>query len=854
MKRIIQSLAIFLLICLMPMTSFANAESGLGIAPAVQAGTITESSTLTLPEGLSEKAYRITDSLVETYLTMPAGEAFTVEFSEAAQGVYLEWYNLPESFTFEQLDASGNVISTDDMQPFFNCYYPVTENTKAVRVSFEAEVSLSGVWVYGASAALPDTVQQWQATPEQADLMIVSATAETLLSEFSTVIANYTLGHEIPTAIVVMANGTRTAEAECLDWLWDIGVVNHPMFGGFESDNNELYKMTVAMWRRNTTSKYINAAVESLTPKVLVTHIDDETASLGAAQFTGEYVRAAAKKFDVPKLYMSSANGTTLLPTDVPIVGAGGLTAVEVAEKAYGSCVSQHPFAPSITPNAAFLLAETFVEQDSANDDLFENIDTATLLNYVDPTPTPEPTLAPTPTPEPTPEPTAQPVAADVDDSEGGQGVRVRLPLTVLLKLIPVVGGGMVLTILVLLITYDAILKKYRRRRRRKKGKRVALWVGLAPFLASLVAGAVICVLSLEKIEVPAPATGSALSEPAAQTEPTAIPEEEALLDGDGAVGDDEGTDLSGQADGADGEAVEATALISGGDAEQYFRRAEDPEEFVSVDVDNGHWEYRTDTLSIIIDRHEADGPVVYFVAHIRMRNTDSFRTAQYADKRDGEGLGKPWIISRRNKAVLLITGDNLVHMDTEYKSILIRDGKVFQDEYREPVDTMAMYPDMTMRLYPKLTTNASQLLQDGVRQAFSFGPTLVRDGAVCENLDTGRLKTINPRTGIGMVEPGHFVAIVVDGRQETYSIGMLLSDFAQLFADENCAQAYNLDGGVSTCMVFMGEQLNHHGKRQKNDRADDTYQRRIPDALIWGYSEQVPTEDDPIYNTGELT
>ena len=31
-----------------------------------------------------------------------------------------------------------------------------------------------------------------------------------------------------------------------------------------------------------------------------------------------------------------------------------------------------------------------------------------------------------------------------------------------------------------------------------------------------------------------------------------------------------------------------------------------------------------------------------------------------------------------------------------------------------------------------------------------------------------------------------------------------------------------------------------------------DTYQRRIPDGLVWGYSDAVPSEDDPIYHRGE--
>jgi len=101
------------------------------------------------------------------------------------------------------------------------------------------------------------------------------------------------------------------------------------------------------------------------------------------------------------------------------------------------------------------------------------------------------------------------------------------------------------------------------------------------------------------------------------------------------------------------------------------------------------------------------------------------------------------------------------------------------------------------------------------------------------------------------MIDPGHFVAIVVDGRQKEYSYGMRLSAFGELFVKEGCVEAYNLDGGVSACMLFMGEQLNHHGNNRVGT-IEDTYQRRIPDGLVWGYSDTVPGEDDPIYHRGE--
>jgi hypothetical protein len=284
---------------------------------------------------------------------------------------------------------------------------------------------------------------------------------------------------------------------------------------------------------------------------------------------------------------------------------------------------------------------------------------------------------------------------------------------------------------------------------------------------------------------------------------------------------------------------------------DQYYRQASDPAEVVVTDAENGHWEYKTDTLSIIIDRTIVTEPKLnrIYTADIRMRGEDAFRTVQAAENRNGMGSIHPWILARDGQCVLMVTGDNLIQSDTMYKGTIIRGGIVFQD--RKAVGSMAMYPDLTMRLIAANTLDADELLMDSARDVFSFGPVLVSDGAVNEAAGQHRLsRRNNPRTGLGMIEPGHYIVIVVDGRQPDYSVGMLLDEFAQLFVDHGCQVAYNLDGGVSACMVFMGEQLNRHGNKRVGTY-EDSYQRRIPDGLVWGYSTQVPDSDDPIYNTG---
>jgi exopolysaccharide biosynthesis protein len=92
-----------------------------------------------------------------------------------------------------------------------------------------------------------------------------------------------------------------------------------------------------------------------------------------------------------------------------------------------------------------------------------------------------------------------------------------------------------------------------------------------------------------------------------------------------------------------------------------------------------------------------------------------------------------------------------------------------------------------------------------------------------------------NPRSGVGMIEPGHYIFIVVDGREPAVSIGMNFTDFAQLFLQYGCKVAFNFDGGQSASMCFMGKQLN-----VMHVQEDGFVQRRMPDVFAIGTSELV--------------
>ncbi len=279
-------------------------------------------------------------------------------------------------------------------------------------------------------------------------------------------------------------------------------------------------------------------------------------------------------------------------------------------------------------------------------------------------------------------------------------------------------------------------------------------------------------------------------------------------------------------------------------------------EEVVVEDRENGHWSYSSEALSIVIDRHETkffpedrpttEMPLVYLVAHIYMREYSTYRSGFADDGENGTTMTQPYKIVRKNKAVLAITGDNMINAEQEWKGALIRHGRVYSNYVGEAV--MAFTDnDMAIQVFERGEIRAEELLEMGVRDTYSFGPWLIKNGVPNDNVHTFRVNRVNPRVGLGMIEPGHLVAIVADGRQNGYSYGLTLTEFRDLFVKEGCVQAFNLDGGCSTGMLFMGEHLNQHDGRP--GAAD--YQRPWVDALMWGYSDLVPDVNAPLQHNG---
>ena len=231
-----------------------------------------------------------------------------------------------------------------------------------------------------------------------------------------------------------------------------------------------------------------------------------------------------------------------------------------------------------------------------------------------------------------------------------------------------------------------------------------------------------------------------------------------------------------------------------------------------AMDTTGSVGSYSDDNLRIVITEHHTDN-AVFFVADVWVRNIQSFQTA-FANGKFRGGYALPSDTASKVGAILAITGDSC---GSSNEGIVIRNGDLYRDTVAD--DVCILYQDGTMESYYEADFDLDAAVARGAYQGWSFGPKLIDNGQIPESYNSTDV-IINdraPRSAIGYYEPGHYCLVSVDGRQGSYSEGMSLSELSQAMIDLGCKDAYNLDGGQSSMLVFQGDII---GKPYKGGRS----------------------------------
>ena len=108
---------------------------------------------------------------------------------------------------------------------------------------------------------------------------------------------------------------------------------------------------------------------------------------------------------------------------------------------------------------------------------------------------------------------------------------------------------------------------------------------------------------------------------------------------------------------------------------------------------------------------------------------------------------------------------------------------------------------------------------------SISFGPVLVRDGEVreCDWYPVGEINKGYSRAGIGQVDKLHYLYMSLNHSAEAQA-RWTVNQFAKHFGEKPVVNAYCLDGGQTSEIVFQGRPYNHVDYGEERPVSDNIY------------------------------
>ncbi|MBR4360179.1 MAG: phosphodiester glycosidase family protein [Clostridia bacterium] len=268
--------------------------------------------------------------------------------------------------------------------------------------------------------------------------------------------------------------------------------------------------------------------------------------------------------------------------------------------------------------------------------------------------------------------------------------------------------------------------------------------------------------------------------------------------------------------------------------------------EFVYADQDAGVWIYVSPNLAIVINRYQETlkkyDTILWYEADIRCTPESPLNAwLTEGKKQQGATYENPQRLARKHQAVLAFADDHFGFRRNKGRTVgvIIRNGEIHGNKtYRAGnsgfpnLDVLAVFEDGRMETFVCDAHTAQEYLDMGVVQTYAFGPILIHDGQLADDmLMEGRYTYREPRCALGMIAPYHYYAVVAKGRTSTTN-GVTIPWVARLMLERGVTEALNLDGGGTATLMFMGEVLNRKSVKDL---------RSVTSITGFGQSDLVP-------------
>ena len=221
-------------------------------------------------------------------------------------------------------------------------------------------------------------------------------------------------------------------------------------------------------------------------------------------------------------------------------------------------------------------------------------------------------------------------------------------------------------------------------------------------------------------------------------------------------------------------------------------------------------------------------GKTKVHIARVTIADPSQLRTAP-AYSFDRDQTAPTTSIAQRVNAVLAINGDYFSYQ-AQRGGYMIRQGEMYLNKPIDKRDVLVIDGNGDFWIEREINDEALAKYENlgGIVNSFNFGPGIIIDGVLCDRF----LSVYNmaeekaARACIAQVERGkmEYLCIVSEGTDDSKGGGMTLEEFTNFVATLGVQNAYNLDGGNSSALIYLGEKIN----------AKDNYRHRPLSDIIY--------------------
>ncbi len=296
------------------------------------------------------------DPSYDSYVSFDAGETITITGNEPFYGLYIIWGAPSDPWTF---GYNGKTVESGT-HGFLHEYLPVDGGTASCTISLEKSERICSITAYSAGA-LPDSVQVWEPSCQNADLLVFSTHADDEILFMGGVLATYGGSQGLAVQVVYMTqywDGLRIREHEKLDGLWASGIKHYPVNGSFSDLYAETLEQANSIYNYDEVVSFVTEQVRRFKPLICVTQDLNGEYGHGGHQLLAHAVCDAADSsadssfcsdsasafgtWDIPKTYLHLyPENKITMDLRLPLEKMGGQTALDIAAAAYKQHVSQ---------------------------------------------------------------------------------------------------------------------------------------------------------------------------------------------------------------------------------------------------------------------------------------------------------------------------------------------------------------------------------------------------------------------------------------------------------------------------------------------------------------------------------